>query len=54
VSRVRLDIYPDGGLSRLRLNGEVARDARDAVIQRWLSLVSDDQAGQVDPAEFFE
>jgi allantoicase len=54
VSRVRLDIYPDGGLSRLRLNGEVARDARDAVIQRWLRRVPADQAGQVDPAEFFD
>jgi allantoicase len=54
VSRVRLDIYPDGGLSRLRLNGEVARVARDAVIQRWLSVLPADQAGQVDPAEFFD
>lgn len=38
VSRVRLDVYPDGGISRLRLRGEVAPDARPAIIQRWQDL----------------
>jgi len=54
VSRVRLDIYPDGGISRLRLNGEVAPGARNTLIQRWLSLLPADQAGRADPAEFFD
>jgi allantoicase len=39
VSRVRLDIYPDGGISRFRVNGEVAPHARESVAQRWLSLL---------------
>ena len=46
VGRVRLDVYPDGGLSRLRLNGEVAAQAREALVRRWTSLLP---AGQ--PAE---
>jgi allantoicase len=54
VSRVRLDIYPDGGISRLRLNGAVAPGARDAVIERWLGLLPADQADRVDRAEFFD
>jgi allantoicase len=53
VSRVRLDIYPDGGISRLRVHGEVAPGARDAVIRRWLGLLPADQAARADPAEFF-
>jgi allantoicase len=54
VSRVRLDIYPDGGISRLRLHGEVAPAARAGVIQRWLGLLPPDQADRTDPAEFFD
>jgi allantoicase len=53
VSRVRLDIYPGGGISRLRLHGEVAAGARDGVARRWLSLLPADQAARADPAEFF-
>jgi allantoicase len=53
VRRVRLDIFPDGGISRLRLNGEVAADAREAVAERWLRLLPADLAAQADPAEFF-
>jgi allantoicase len=54
VSRVRLDIYPDGGISRLRLHGAVTPGARDGVIERWLGLLPADQAGRVDRAEFFD
>jgi allantoicase len=32
---VRLDVYPDGGLSRLRVYGEIAPDALDAARHRW-------------------
>jgi allantoicase len=54
VSRVRLDIYPDGGISRLRLHGAVAPGTRDAVSERWLGLLPADQASRVDRAEFFD
>jgi allantoicase len=52
VSRARLDIYPDGGLSRLRLNGSVAPEARDAIAKRWLALLPTGLAVASD--EFFE
>jgi allantoicase len=52
VDSVRLDIYPDGGISRLRLNGSVADQARAAVVQRWLSLLPDGQHVPTD--EFFD
>jgi allantoicase len=39
ITRVRLDIYPDGGISRLRLHGSVSTEARDAIIQRWQALL---------------
>ena len=53
VRRVRLDIFPDGGISRLRLHGEVAPGAREPLAARWLSLLPAGLARQVDPAEFF-
>jgi len=53
VRRVRLDIYPDGGISRLRLHGAVAEAARDEVGRRWLSLLDPAQAAAVSADEFF-
>jgi allantoicase len=53
VSRVRLDIFPDGGISRLRLNGEVGPEARTAITDRWLGLLPPDLAARADPADFF-
>lgn len=38
VSAVRLDVFPDGGLSRLRVHGEVAAAARKPVARRWRDL----------------
>lgn len=35
VTRVRLDIYPDGGMARFRAHGCLAADARDALTHRW-------------------
>jgi len=32
---VRLDVYPDGGLARLRLRGELTEGARDELRRRW-------------------
>ncbi len=53
VHEVRLDIYPDGGLARLRVAGEVAPGSRDAVAARWLGLLPPEVAAAVDPAGFF-
>ena len=36
VDRVRLDVFPDGGLSRLRILGELTPAALDAAARRWL------------------
>jgi allantoicase len=35
VTSVRLDIYPDGGLARLRLRGTLSPAGREALILRW-------------------
>ncbi len=50
---VRLDVYPDGGISRLRLLGAVAAEARAGLARRWLDLLPTDQAASVEPADFF-
>ncbi|MFZ2501825.1 MAG: allantoicase [Nocardioides sp.] len=36
VDRVRLDVYPDGGLSRLRIWGELTAEALEHAQRRWL------------------
>ena len=51
---VRLDIYPDGGISRLRLVGEVPPEHREEIARRWLGLLPVDVAAAVDRAEFFD
>lgn len=53
AARVRLDIYPDGGISRLRLLGAVPESARPVLAARWLELLPAGVAAGVDPAEFF-
>jgi allantoicase len=50
---VRLDVYPDGGISRLRLLGRVADSARADAVARWLALLPAAVAATVDPTEFF-
>ncbi len=35
VASVRLDIYPDGGMARLRLWGRLSPAGRDALVTRW-------------------
>jgi allantoicase len=35
ATRVRLDIFPDGGMARLRLHGHLTPDGRDALDRRW-------------------
>jgi allantoicase len=53
VSSVRLDVYPDGGISRLRINGTVTEDAREEMAARWLGLIGPELAASVDPGELF-
>lgn len=35
VATIRLDVFPDGGLSRLRVYGELTEAALDALAERW-------------------
>jgi allantoicase len=44
VTHVRLDIYPDGGMARLRLPGTPAAAGRRAAGRRWLNSLPDDAA----------
>ncbi|MCK9897847.1 hypothetical protein [Frankia sp. AgB32] len=53
VSRVRLDVYPDGGIARLRVHGSVSANAHETIAHRWLRLLPPDQAQRVDTTEFF-
>jgi allantoicase len=51
VTHLRLDVYPDGGLSRLRLFGELDADALTNAHRRWWdSLPADHQAVVPDQA----
>jgi allantoicase len=36
ATHVRLDVYPDGGMARLRLYGRLSPDGRAAAARRWL------------------
>jgi allantoicase len=47
VTHVRLEIYPDGGLSRLRINGTLTNETRSEAIGRWLDLLPEVHAVQV-------
>jgi allantoicase len=51
---VRLDIYPDGGISRLRLIGVVPPGHRERIARRWLGLLPGNVATAVDQSEFFD
>ena len=44
VTQVRLDIYPDGGMARLRLIGSLAPQGRVAAGLRWFNALPDDAA----------
>jgi len=47
VAAVRLDVFPDGGLARVRLHGELSRSGLAALARRWLDSLPDGQARQV-------
>lgn len=46
VTLVRLDAYPDGGLSRVRLIGTIDQEARRSAGYRWFNALPASQAGQ--------
>ncbi|SNR99581.1 allantoicase [Blastococcus mobilis] len=47
VEKVRLDVYPDGGMARLRLWGRPTAAARAALGRRWFDALPDVQALEV-------
>jgi allantoicase len=47
VDQVRLDVYPDGGLARLRVFGEVDPPALTELAERWLECLPDQQLHHV-------
>ena len=47
VTHVRLDVFPDGGLARLRVYGAVPPPDRAAGVCRWLDLLPQEHAIQV-------
>jgi allantoicase len=47
ATHIRLDVYPDGGLARVRLHGELSRQGRDELGLRWFNLLPHTHARQV-------
>jgi allantoicase len=47
TTEVRLDVYPDGGLARVRLYGELSQRGREELVLRWLNSLPDAHARQV-------
>jgi allantoicase len=47
ATHVRLDVYPDGGMARVRLYGDLTSQARAGLALRWLNLLPDRHARQV-------
>jgi allantoicase len=39
VTHVRMDIYPDGGMARLRLHGHPSAQGRAQLVRRWFDLL---------------
>ena len=51
VTHVRLDVFPDGGMARLRLTGVLTRAGRERLVLRWFALLPPAHATQVLTAE---
>lgn len=47
VTEVRMDVYPDGGMARLRLHGALTPAGRSAFVLRWFNLLPEPQAAAV-------
>ena len=44
VTQVRMDVYPDGGMARLRLHGSLTEAGRTELVCRWLNALPASQA----------
>jgi allantoicase len=47
ATHIRLDVYPDGGLARVRLHGELSLQGRDELGLRWFNLLPHTHTRQV-------
>jgi allantoicase len=47
ATHVRLDVYPDGGMARVRLHGELTAEARAGIGLRFLNLLPEAHARQI-------
>jgi allantoicase len=47
VTHVRMEVFPDGGMSRVRLLGELEDSALDAISLRWLGALPESQLTDV-------
>ena len=54
VGEVRLDVYPDGGISRLRLYGELTSQGRAEVGKRWIGLLPPTLGATIDTSRLFD
>ena len=39
MTHVRLDVYPDGGMARVRLWGDLSASGREGLAVRWFNLL---------------
>ena len=46
ATHVRLDVIPDGGLARLRINGEIIPEALAGLRQRWQEALPQSPKGR--------
>jgi len=44
VTHVRLDVYPDGGMARVRLWGDLSASGREDLVVRWFNLLPEGHA----------
>ncbi|MBO0876087.1 MAG: allantoicase, partial [Pseudonocardia sp.] len=51
VTHVRLDVFPDGGMARMRLWGELSGPGRDRLAARWFDLLPAELARRLLVAE---
>lgn len=49
ATHVRMDVYPDGGMARLRLHGTLSDAGRRDLVLRWLNALPESQAAVVAP-----
>jgi allantoicase len=47
VSEVRMDVFPDGGMARLRLFGAVPKELQKDLVAGWFDRLPDAQAREV-------